>query len=100
MPFTYILECADGTFYVGSTRDIEQRLDEHARGTADSYTESRRPVRLLWHYESERMSDAAALERKIKGWRREKKIALMEGRFDELPGLSRSTGHRDPTEEH
>lgn len=90
MAFTYILRCADGSFYVGSTTDIESRFDEHTRGTDRSYTVTRRPVELVWHYEFERIADAALLERKIKGWRREKKIALIEGRFEDLPGLSRT----------
>lgn len=92
--FTYILRCSDGLFYVGSTTDIETRLDEHARGTDDSYTITRRPVELVWYYECERIADAARLERKIKGWRREKKIALIEGRFADLPALSKTSSVR------
>jgi putative endonuclease len=97
--FTYILLCADGSFYVGSTRDLEVRIDEHARGTADSYTISRRPVELVWFHEVERISDAALLERKLKGWRRDKKIALIEGRFGDLPQLARTSERRGPSEE-
>src|ERR1700712_1795784 len=96
MPWTYILRCADGSFYVGSARDLDNRMTQHAAGTADSYTESRRPVTLVWAHESERIDEAYVLERKIKGWRREKRIALIEGRFADLPGLSSSGSHRPP----
>ena len=96
MPWTYILECADGSFYVGSAFDVEKRLQQHADGVVKGYTSTRRPVRLVWAHESERIDDAWALERKIKGWRREKRIALIEGRFDDLPALSRSRTPRQP----
>ena len=94
VPWTYILRCADGSYYVGSARDLAQRLDQHAAGTAGSYTSERRPVTVVWALESERIDEAAALERKIKGWRRAKRLALIEGRFADLPGLSRAGSHR------
>ena len=96
MPWTYILRCADDSFYVGSARDLDNRMTQHAIGTADAYTESRRPVTLVWAHESERIDEAYGLERKIKGWRRDKRIALIEGRFADLPGLSASGSHRRP----
>ena len=93
MPWTYILRCADGSFYVGSARDLDARMTQHALGTDGSYTATRRPVELVWALESERVDEAHGLERKIKGWRREKRIALIEGRFVDLPRLSRSGPH-------
>lgn len=98
MPWTYILRCADGSFYVGSARDLDARMSQHALGTDGSYTVTRRPVELVWAQESDRIDEAYVLERKIKGWRREKRIALIEGRFADLPALSRSGSHlRDPS---
>jgi putative endonuclease len=94
MPWTYMLRCADGSFYVGSARNLDARMTQHALGTDGSYTAERRPLELVWAHESERIDEAYVLERKIKGWRREKRIALMEGRFADLPGLSRSGPHR------
>ncbi|SDU87005.1 putative endonuclease [Microlunatus sagamiharensis] len=90
MAWTYILRCSDGSFYVGSTRNLEQRLAEHAAGVVSGYTETRRPVELVWAYETERVDEACALEWQIKGWSRAKRIALIEGRFADLPPLSRS----------
>ena len=95
MPFVYILECADGSYYVGSARNLDQRMQDHHLGSADGYTVTRRPVRLAWFCECERIDEAYVLERKIKGWRREKRRASIEGRFSDLPNLSRSYGRRD-----
>jgi putative endonuclease len=88
--YLYILRCADGSYYTGTTvRSLEERLAEHQAGTFDGYTVLRRPVELVFHEHFERLDDAAAAERQIKGWRREKKEALMRGDFEVLPGLAR-----------
>ncbi|KQY64179.1 GIY-YIG nuclease family protein [Nocardioides sp. Root140] len=88
MPWTYILECADGAFYVGSTVDLERRLSEHDEGLGAAFTRRRRPVRLVWSAEFSRVDEAYALEKRIQGWGRRKRIALIEGRVEELRGLS------------
>jgi putative endonuclease len=92
MPWIYILRCADDSFYVGSTRDLESRLQQHAIGSADAYTRSRRPLALAWTQECEHIEDAYVLEHKIKGWRREKKLALINGRMAIYRGY-RAPGH-------
>ena len=94
VPWIYILRCADDSFYVGSARDLEYRLEQHVIGCADSYTITRRPLALAWAQECEHIGDAYMLERKIKGWRREKKIALIEGRYRDLPQLSLTGSHK------
>jgi putative endonuclease len=64
----YILRCADGTYYVGVTRDsLEKRLAEHEAGTFDGYTARRRPVSLVFHQHFERIEDAIAAERPGEG---------------------------------
>ncbi|WP_091187246.1 GIY-YIG nuclease family protein [Microlunatus flavus] len=95
MPFVYLLRCSDGSFYVGSTRDLEQRLTEHALGVVKGYTSKRRPVELLWSLETDRVDDAAELERQIKGWRRAKRLALVEGRLGDLRALARAGPHSE-----
>jgi putative endonuclease len=87
----YILLCSDGSYYVGSTRaEAETRESQHNLGHhPGSYTYFRRPVRLVWSERFEQIKDAIAFERQIKGWAREKKEALIAGRFDLLPALSR-----------
>ena len=84
----YILKCADGSFYVGSTRDLEQRLEQHTMGVVPSYTTSRRPVTLVYAEEFEHIHDAYAREKQVQGWNRAKRMALIEGRIIDLPRLS------------
>jgi putative endonuclease len=79
MPFTYILRCADGSYYVGSTRDLERRLAQHDAGEAANYTRRRRPVELVWAHEFQLVDDAFALEKRVQNWSRAKREALIEG---------------------
>jgi putative endonuclease len=86
----YILLCADGSYYTGTTRtDLEIRLAQHQTGHFGGYTATRRPVTLVYSEYFDRIVDAIAAERQIKGWSRAKKKALIAGRFDLLPELSR-----------
>jgi putative endonuclease len=88
--YLYILRCADGSFYVGATiSGLDRRFAEHEAGTFGGYTSSRRPVTLVFHQHFVRLDDAAAAERQVKGWRRDKKEALIRGDFALLPALSR-----------
>jgi len=86
----YMLRCSDGSFYVGTTRDsLEKRIAEHQAGTFGGYTSQRCPVTLVFHQKFERIEDAVSAERQIKGWRREKKEALIRGDHELLPLLAR-----------
>lgn len=77
--FVYMLRCADGSSYVGSTRKtLEERLAEHNAGMPKSYTVGRRPVTLVWSQEFANVTDAISVERQIEGWNRAKKD---QGRF-------------------
>jgi len=88
MAWTYLLECRDGTLYVDSTTNLETRLAEHQAGTFEGYTSSRRPLRLLWAGEFEKINEAYAFERKLHGWSRVKKLALAHGELQLLPALA------------
>ena len=90
MPWTYIVECADGSLYVGSTTDLERRVSQHNLGLGAAYTRlrRRRPVRLVWAAEFDRVEDAFLFEKQVQGWGRAKRVALIEGRFDALPDLA------------
>jgi len=86
----YILRCCDGTYYTGITRrSIEERVSEHAQGLVDSYTSRRLPVELIFSEAYERVDEAVAAERRIKGWSRAKKEAYMRGDFESLSALAR-----------
>jgi putative endonuclease len=88
--FVYILRCADGSYYVGSTRvSLEQRVAEHNAGTYGGYTTRRRPVTLVFHQEFDRITDAIAAERQLKGWTRAKKEALIKADFETLHDLAK-----------
>jgi predicted GIY-YIG superfamily endonuclease len=82
--FAYILQCADGSYYVGHTDDLEKRLAEHREGGKCTYTETRRPVQLAWSQEFATRAEALAAELQIKNWNRAKKQALARGDFGEL----------------
>jgi len=87
--FLYIVLCRDGSYYVGSTGgSLERRMAEHQAGTYDGYTAYRRPVKLVFQQSFERIEDAISAERQIKGWRREKKEALIRGDYPVLPLLA------------
>ena len=87
----YILRCADGSYYTGLTKqDVEARLWEHNQGLYDGYTKKRLPVELVFTETYDRIIDAIARERRIKGWRRAKKEALIALQYERLPELARN----------
>ena len=94
--FVYMLRCADGSYYVGSATgdDLTRRIAEHQSGAYPGYTWSRRPVQLVWSEYFERITDAIAAERKIKGWSRAKKEALVKGDWASVQQLSRRRAGR------
>jgi len=89
--FIYILRCSDGSYYTGSTRaSLEERMAQHDSGVFGGYTATRRPVKLVFHEEFERITDAIAAERQIKNWSRAKKEVLIRGDFVALRLLAKS----------
>lgn len=84
MPYLYILECADGSYYTGSTWDLEKRLWEHQNGLGANHTAKHLPVKLVYCEECERVEDAYTREKQIQGWSRKKKQALMDGDMNKL----------------
>ena len=95
----YMLLCRDGSYYVGSTRAdwLETRIGEHEHGTYGGYTAARRPVVLVWSEHFERITDAIAAERRIKGWSRAKKKALIQGDWNSLHLLAKRRGGKKRT---
>jgi putative endonuclease len=89
MAWMYILECSDGTYYVGSTKDLEYRFSEHQQGKGAIYTSRRLPVRLVYSEEFERVADAYAREKQVQNWSRSKRKALINVSQDLLPQLSK-----------
>lgn len=84
-----ILRCADGSYYTGHTDDLAKRLVEHQTGQVAGYTATRRPVTLLFSEESATREEALASERRIKGWSRKKKEAMIRGDWAEVSRLTK-----------
>jgi putative endonuclease len=89
MAWMYILECSDGSYYVGSTRNLEQRIFQHQQGLGAKYTSGRLPVKLVYGEEYDRVADAYAREKQVQGWRRSKREALINGDPELLPVLAK-----------
>ena len=92
----YILKCADGSYYTGSTSDLSRRLTQHQTGEGSVYTRSRLPVELVYAQEFPSEHEAFLRERQAKGWSRAKKEAIIRGDFDALVELSKSRSLADP----
>lgn len=86
--FVYILECSDGSYYTGSTIDIQLRLQQHQNGEGANHTKKRLPVKLVYLKEFTRIDLAFNREKQIQGWSRKKKEALIHGEHNQLPKLS------------
>ncbi len=78
MPYMYILKCADGSYYTGSTWNLERRLAEHQSGLGANHTAKRLPVELVYCEEYDRVTDAYNREKQVQGWSRKKKEALLQ----------------------
>jgi predicted GIY-YIG superfamily endonuclease len=101
MAFAYIVQCSDGSYYSGSTRDLEHRMWQHNfSDEGAAYTRRRRPVVLVWQAAFEHIGAAYAVEKQIQGWSRAKREALIRGDFDSLPDLASRPTARKGSDEH
>ena len=75
----YILLCGDNTYYVGSTWNLDARMEQHATGRGSEYTRRRLPVKLVYREEYERVDEAFRREKQVQGWSRAKRQALIDG---------------------
>jgi putative endonuclease len=97
MPAVYILRCADTSYYTGLCQDgdLDRRLSEHQNAHYPmSYTATRLPVELVFAEHFDRYIDAIDAERRIKGWSRAKKEAMIAGKWERLPVLAKRPGAR------
>ncbi len=93
--WAYMLRCRDGSYYVGVTSELEIRLAKHALGVdPDAYTFRRRPVTLVYSEVFYTPDEAIHAEKRIKGWSRAKKDALVRGDWAAIRRLSRSRTRR------
>lgn len=90
--YVYILKCANGSYYTGSTTDLERRLWQHQNGEGANFTKEHLPVELVYVEEFSRIEDAFYREKQIQGWSRKKKEALIAGDFNKLHELAKCHG--------
>lgn len=96
--YVYILRCNDNSLYTGITNNLERRVNEHNDGRLpDAYTFKRRPVVLEWYQDFNDVKQAIYFEKKLKGWSKAKKEALIKGDFDMIQTLAecRNPTHHD-----
>lgn len=89
MAWMYILRCADGSYYLGSTKNLDLRLAQHQSGKGSIYTSGRLPVGLVYGEEYDRIADAYAREKQVQNWGRAKREALINGNLEALPPLAK-----------
>jgi len=87
--WVYILRCADGSYYTGHTDNLEKRVAEHQAGELPGYTFYRRPVTVVYTEAFLTREEALVSERRIKGWSRQKKEAMMRGDWKEVARLAK-----------
>jgi predicted GIY-YIG superfamily endonuclease len=93
--WVYILKCADGSYYSGHTTNLKLRLAEHQSGEIDGWTKHRLPVELVFAQEMPDRDQAFLAERRIKGWSRAKKEALIAGDWEALRRLAKKPRFRE-----
>ena len=87
--YMYILKCANGNYYTGSTNDLEKRLEQHQNGEGSNFTKKHLPVKLVYFEEFQRIDDAFYREKHLQGWSRKKKEALINGQIEKLHNLAK-----------
>ncbi|WP_174286474.1 GIY-YIG nuclease family protein [Sphingomonas bacterium] len=95
--WAYLLRCGDGSFYAGHTDALEARIGAHRQGRGSDYTARRQPVTFAWAQDFPSRLEALEAERRIKGWSRAKKEALIAGDWDRVSQLAVSYGKRAST---
>ena len=80
----YILECADGSYYTGSTNNLNLRIQQHQNGLGANHTKRRLPIKLIYYEEYQRVDSAFYREKQVQGWSRNKKEALINSEPDQL----------------
>lgn len=89
MAWMYILKCADDSYYVGSTKNLDLRIAQHQSGRGSRYTSGRLPVELVYGEEYNRVADAYYREKQVQNWGRAKREALISGNVELLPPLAK-----------
>ena len=84
----YILECSNGQYYTGSTKDLGKRLLQHQASEGANFTKKHLPIKLVYYEEFQCIDEAFYREKQVQGWSRKKKEALIQNQTDKLHKLS------------
>jgi putative endonuclease len=76
--YVYILQCVDGSFYTGYTKDLDERSRQHQNGTGAKYTKSHKPQRIAYFEVFGDRSAAMKRERAIKKFTHQQKVELVK----------------------
>ena len=87
--YVYVMANASGTLYTGMTNDIRRRVMEHKEGSIEGFTKKYKINRLLFYEEFGTAIEAIETEKQIKGWKRQKKIELINRQNPMWEDLSR-----------
>ena len=88
--FVYILRCSDGSYYIGHTDNIEERISAHKTGYFGGYTKNRLPIEVVFVQSFGTRDEAFTAERQMKGWSRAKKEAVIRGDWNRITKLAKS----------
>ena len=97
--YTYIMGSHTGTLYIGVTSDLTKRIFQHKWKEFSGFTENYNCDRLVWFETYQEIDKAIAREKQLKGWRREKKIALIEKQNPTWQDLSRDWYDLEPADQ-
>ena len=92
MFWCYMLHCRGGYFYVGHTDDLDRRIGDHKSGLIPGFTGDHLPVELVWSQNFPTRYEAKVAEKKLKGWSRAKKLALIRGDWTKISILAKKKG--------
>ena len=87
--YVYIMASRGKTLYVGVTNDLERRVAEHKQGLVEGFTGRYNVTKLVHHESTSDVAGAIAREKELKGWRRSKKVALVESLNPDWKDLAR-----------
>ncbi|MCX6270885.1 MAG: DEAD/DEAH box helicase family protein, partial [Bacteroidetes bacterium] len=89
--YMYILECSNGSFYTGSTKDLMRRIEQHSSSEGAEFTKKHLPVKLVYYENFDRIDEAFYREKQVQSWSSAKKMALIKGEKELLPLLSKNS---------
>ncbi len=94
--WAYVVRCADDSYYTGHTDDLERRIGQHNLGEIAGYTQTRRPVTLMWCQEFPSRQEALTAEFQVKDWSRKKKEALFRDDWAAVSAAARKPERSEP----